>query len=182
MVSWVRSGCDVLLTLDGSQLPTSITALNSVYRIAFALATPAVAGPQYSERFSAQTDFSLNAEHFYASTNLYVFVDKAKLAGDTKENAQQYFAAHPLTVWYRSTNYTLAADIPVSLETHQQAVLVLDGTETITASTISAGKRFRIEAGNTPNAPVSSTDTGELKCTHYKPISRNSTNGGTSGN
>lgn len=181
VVSWARSGCDQQLTLDGSQLPTSVATLNTVYRIAFTLATPAVSGPQYSESFFEKTDFSLNAEHFYASTNLYVFVDKAKLAGDTKENAQQYFAAHPLTVWYRSTNYTLAADIPVSLETHQQAVLVLDGTETITASTISAGKRFRIEAGNTPNVPVSSIDTGELKCTHYKPISRNSTNGGTQG-
>lgn len=30
-----------------------------------------------------------------------------------------------------STNYTEAADIPVSLETHQQAVLVLDGTESV---------------------------------------------------
>ena len=132
VVSWARSGCDQQLTLDGSQLPTSVATLNTVYRITFTLATPAVSGPQYSESFFEKTDFSLNAEHFYASTNLYVFVDKAKLAGDTKENAQQYFAAHPLTVWYRSTNYTLAADIPVSLETHQQAVLVLDGTEGIT--------------------------------------------------
>lgn len=181
VASWIKSGCDKVATLDGSQLPTSITALNSVYRIAFTIETPAVSGPQYSESFFAQTDFSLDAEHFYASTNLYVFVDKAKLAGDTKENAQQYFAAHPLTVWYRSTNYTPAADIPVSLETHQQAVLVLDGTETIAASTISAGKRFSIKAGNTPNVPASSIDTGELKCTHYKPISRNSTNGGTQG-
>ena len=129
VVSWARSGCDQQLTLDGSQLPTSVATLNTVYRITFTLATPAVSGPQYSESFFEKTDFSLNAEHFYASTNLYVFVDKAKLAGDTKENAQQYFAAHPLTVWYRSTNYTPAADIPVSLETHQRAVLVLDGTE-----------------------------------------------------
>ena len=129
VVSWAKSGCDQQLTLDGSQLPTSVATLNTVYRITFTLATPAVSGPQYSESFFAKTDFSLNAEHFYASTNLYVFVDKAKLAGDTKENARQYFAAHPLTVWYRSTNYTEAADIPVSLETHQQAVLVLDGTE-----------------------------------------------------
>lgn len=90
----------VELALDGTQTPTSITALNTVYRIAFSLAIPASTGPQYSERLLAQTDFSLDAEHFYASSNLYVFVDKTRLVGGTKKNAQQYFATNPLTIWY----------------------------------------------------------------------------------
>ena len=163
VVSWARSGCDQQLTLDGSQLPTSVATLNTVYRITFTLATPAVSGPQYSESFFEKTDFSLNAEHFYASTNLYVFVDKAKLAGDTKENAQQYFAAHPLTVWYRSTNYTLAADIPVSLETHQQAVLVLDGTENLSdVNAFSSVTRFKV-------AGVANVEEGaQSVCSHFK--------------
>lgn len=167
VVSWARSGCDQQLTLDGSQLPTSVATLNTVYKIAFTLATPAVSGPQYSESFFAETDFSLNAEHFYASTNLYVFVDKAKLAGDTKENAQQYFAAHPLTVWYRSTNYTEAADIPVSLETHQRAVLVLDGTEIVGSAGVVDETGFYLFFSNlTSNA--TSDYANDAICDHFK--------------
>ena len=129
VVSWVKSGCDKVVTFDGTQTPTSVAALNRVYRITFSLAKPSVSGPQYSDRLYVLPDFSFNTEHFYALTNLYVFVDKARLAGGTIENARQYFAAHPLTVWYRSADYTEAADIPVSLETHRRASLVLDGTE-----------------------------------------------------
>lgn len=54
----------------------------------------------------------------------------ARISGvSTIESLRKHLSAHPLTVWYRSANYTEDDDIAVSLETHQQAALVLDGTE-----------------------------------------------------
>ena len=139
VVSWVKSGCDKVVTFDGTQTPISTTALNSVYRIAFSLPTPAISTKtQYTDQFPAQENYTTENEHFYALSNLYVFVSKTKLSGGTNENAKQYFAANPLTVWYRSTNYTPAADIPVSRETHQRAVLALDGTEAFSLAASSA--------------------------------------------
>ena len=168
VVSWVKSGCDQQLTLDGSTL--TVAASGSNYTV---VAANAVAGGTVYA--SGLAGLSLTAGSITIPGT--AFPASVTNAGQ----ANTWLQSNPQTLYYQSTAYTEAADIPVSLETHQQAVLVLDGTETITASTISAGKRFRIEAGNTPNVPVSSTDTGELKCTHYKPISRNSTNGGTQG-
>ena len=179
-ISRTLSGCDKVVVLDGSQLPTSVATLNTVYRIAFTLATPAVSGPQYSESFFAKTDFSLNAEHFYASTKLYVFVDKAKLAGDTKENAQQYFAAHPLTVWYRSTNYTESADIPVSLETHVKWVQILSGAEGFARTGTGVSGKARFAKEFTPKPLGAANDVAaDIVCSHYKSVPSSSANGGT---
>lgn len=43
--------------------------------------------------------------------------------------ANTWLQSNPQTLYYQSTGYTEADDIAVSLETHQQTVLVLDGTE-----------------------------------------------------
>ena len=50
----------------------------------------------------------------------------------TETALRNNLAAHPLTIFYRSVNYTPEADIAVALESHVQAVLVLDGTTTVT--------------------------------------------------
>ena len=193
VVSWVKSGCDKVVTFDGSSDENwAVTeSSNNVQYISVPLDYSISSGFKtvlaYCNRLAKVTPSSADANPTSLDTCsvfarfLGDLVIKINIGADSAEAAKQALAANPITIWLKSPNYTEAADIPVSLETHQQAVLVLDGTETITASTISAGKRFRIEAGNTPNVPVSSIDTGELKCTHYKPISRNSTNGGTQG-
>lgn len=154
-VSWARSGCDKKIVIDGTQTPINVTALNSVYRIPFSLPAPAISTKvQYSDQFPAQASYDAQNEHFYAhSSILYVFVNKTKLSGGTNENAKQYFAAHPLTVWYRSTNYTEAADIPVSLETHVATQVVLDDSIT---GWIKNGSAYYTEKLPTPkNIPTS---------------------------
>lgn len=188
VVSWVKSGCDKFETFDGSSdegwvfEPISIGGNRYYIQLENAAQADAATGHAIANwlrlGYQGETDDTGVTFTFTITSAGQLYV---RSENESLEDFKARLACHPLIVWYRSTNYTPAADIPVSLEMHQQAVLVLDGTETITASTISAGKRFRIEAGNTPNVPVSSTDTGELKCTHYKPISRNSTNGGTQG-
>ena len=139
VVSWARSGCDKVVTFDGSddenweayqncfviwgvfvnsvQMNPSGKSENIYTNILYQQS------PDSSGQHAVGTFYAVNTP---ASGNFLV----VNLNGDTDISAfRAALAAHPLTVWYRSTNYTPAADIPVSLETHQQAVLVLDGTE-----------------------------------------------------
>ena len=47
----------------------------------------------------------------------------------TETALRDNLAAHPLTIFYRSTEYTEKADIPVALESHTMGYKVFDGTE-----------------------------------------------------
>ena len=149
VVSLAKSGCDKVLVLDGQNDGLRVQSINSLDIVNFSLFQPEVLNIInsicYSEYLPNVGDTPIaNA----TSPGLTIFGNTiySRLAGADlvsygyaeKGNTAQaltagkaYFAAHPLTVWYRSTNYTEAADIPVSLETHQQAVLVLDGTESV---------------------------------------------------
>ena len=101
------------------------------------------------------------------TTNGKFFISPSKSVSPTGENLlgvciasctnlidlRDYLTAHPLIVFYKSVNYTPEADIAVALETHQQAVLVLDGTEGfeyradigsfVSASNVAPGKKTR---------------------------------------
>lgn len=121
VVSWAKSGCDKVLVLDGSQ--SMSTTSDGLLRITVA---DAAAGYPLATYVASITPYQ-NREGIYSPGNGTIVIKHPELS--SVEAAQSYLAAHPLTVWYRSTNYTEAADISVSLETHQQAVLVLDGTE-----------------------------------------------------
>lgn len=134
VVSWAKSGCDVEVTLDGTEnfLVDSASTFADVIRFSIQLSDANTSSPVvFSERFTPSTAFTLNSEYIGITNigKLIGAVYKSRLSSQDAEGVKAYFAAHPLTVWYRSTNYTNSADIPVSLETHQQAVLVLDGTE-----------------------------------------------------
>lgn len=121
VVSYIKSGCDKTLVLDGSQ-SMSMTG-DGLLRITIA---DAATGYPLSNYVASITPYQ-NSEGIFSPGNGTIVIKHSKLS--SVEAAQAYLPLHPLTVWYRSTNYTPAADIPVSLETHQQAVLVLDGTE-----------------------------------------------------
>lgn len=51
------------------------------------------------------------------------------LSENSAAACKSYLSAHPLTVFYKSVDYTEENDIPVALETHQKALRVLNGTE-----------------------------------------------------
>lgn len=142
VVSWVKSGCDKVVVFNGSEdegwtsggtagvyaTTISVDINTSVYN-------DGSVGPYISNYLVAQTTNNvygaITANAFSVSPiskHVLVYLPQYSSAAELKAA----LAAHPLTVWYRSTNYTPATDIPVSLETHQQAVLALDGTEVIT--------------------------------------------------
>ena len=137
VVSWARSGCDKVLVLDGSQNIQWAENSATPYGGLFVLSIPDAVmwastkiAPVYSDKLNrVSTDageFNQGAISLRSTSRGLMFT---LFGAKTTEAGKQYLAANPITVWYRSTAYTPAADIPVSLETHQRAVLVLDGTE-----------------------------------------------------
>lgn len=139
VVSWVKSGCDKVVVFNGSEdegwtsggtagvyaTTISVDINTSVYN-------DGSVGPYISNYLVAQTTNNvygaITANAFSVSSiskHVLVYLPQYSSVAELKAA----LAAHPITIWYRSTNYTETADIPVSLETHQQAVLVLDGTE-----------------------------------------------------
>lgn len=155
VVSWAKSGCDKVLVLDGT---TNRVIDGGPYWFNYG-APDLLAGATVYSDYVPPKDLQ--------ATSSYIQIGKTAVAqyGATAEALNEYLAAHPLTVWYRSTNYTEAADIPVSLETHQQAVLVLDGTE--------AGLTFEATRNQTEpvlQIPLSTINrTIVPKCSHYNP-------------
>lgn len=133
VVSWAKSGCDKVVTFDGSEDWTLVLSGNGWLR-AYTPAAGCVPGTAVGDwlRKGTVDEWNANSGIGYVVTlqsgNIGVCVPTDKT---TIQDFKAILAAHPLTVWYRSTNYTESADIPVSLETHQQAVLVLDGTESV---------------------------------------------------
>lgn len=116
VVSWAKSGCDKRLTLDGSTL--TVAASGSNYTV---VAANAVAGGTVYA--SGLAGLSLSAGSITIPGT--AFPSSVTNAGQ----ANTWLQSNPQTLYYQSTAYTEADDIAVSLEAHQQAVLVLDGTE-----------------------------------------------------
>lgn len=130
VVSWVKSGCDKMVVLKGDPSENWGALSNQNYtRLMANGITTAQNGQVWCNKLS------------YASGSNYVtvgsgnsrpsvFLDKTKYTSVedwTNELARAYSNGDPYILFYQSTNYTEAADIPVSLETHVQSVLVLDG-------------------------------------------------------
>ena len=64
---------------------------------------------------------------------------------------KSYLQQHPLTVFYRSTEYTKDKDIPVAIEKHTGNYLIFDGTETVTAITSGSNTPYLQIAGVADN-------------------------------
>ena len=148
VVSWAKSGCDQQLTLDGSTL--TVAASGSNYTV---VAANAVAGGTVYA--SGLAGLSLTAGSITIPGT--AFPSSVTNAGQ----ANTWLQSNPQTLYYQSTGYTEADDKPVSLETHQQAVLVLDGTESW--ATMAEANQFGISIVNLKNSNT-------LHCTHYKPV------------
>ena len=181
VVSWARSGCDKFETFDGSEdevwvadsasgtgpsgskrmyAKLSFNVPNGDGTVKSAAYFNYLVNVTNNSLFTGQQDNvgAVMQSRTVSSGAVYV-----RISGiSTVEALREYLAAHPLTVWYRSTNYTPAADIPVSLETHQQAVLVLDGTEGWMANAGSAWCYSK--SGITPGK---GTD-GTVVCSQFK--------------
>lgn len=130
VVSLAKSGCDKVVTFDGSE-DEQITIegtmsggyVRAVVQVSGMLGNLDPGNAFVTSWVPVVSDYNGAYTHAYnASKRFYLF-----LQADDVQGVRSVLSKRPLTVWYRSTNYTEAADIPVSLETHRNAVLVLDG-------------------------------------------------------
>ena len=130
VVSWARSGCDKFTIFDGSEdeewspfygaagifyidLPNAEKMSNTLPVITDRL--------YYVSRGDSYTETTYGDFSTQYMPGVVRFIIRADDSSTDPRVCRTYIAAHPLTVWYRSTNYTAAADIAVSLETHQRA-------------------------------------------------------------
>ena len=170
VVSWAKSGCDKVVTFDGSEDESWVLAFqNNGFYIKVDDVTVLPRSTTLSGFVKSTYLTEITSIQIYYGTAYGISLYKAdpyicvRIQGVSTVSAlKEYLAANPLTVWYRSTNYTEAADIPVSLETHVQAVLVLDGTEGWMANAGSAWCYSK-----TGITPGKSTD-GTVVCSQFK--------------
>lgn len=170
VVSWAKSGCDVKYELTGNESYTKYSNGIAFSRVfSGTLNNPKA----YCTDFYQISTGNKQQGAFwfgYGDTNVYCFINPEGTAA-TDEQVQafkaeaqaRYAAGNPITFWYRSTNYTPAADIPVSMETHVRAVRVFDGTEAWKQQ--SANGQIRVGMNPTPK-PYSS-----FYCTEFKYVS-----------
>lgn len=147
----VKSGCDKRIVLDGSEderwrLESGSGTSNSGSRrfIANVLTqypsnnnnndAVAKAYSDYLTGYTPNETYTNKYDNCFSAAGVSVQI---RIRGiSTVEALKAYLATHPLTVWYRSTNYTTENDIPVSLERHVRWEYAFDGTEEL----ISGGK------------------------------------------
>lgn len=158
----VPSGCDQMIVLDGSE------EWGDANVATFYLSLP---------RAQANGDIEYSSRKYLSSlshpNNNYRFnVLRDKLyvsdAGITEKDAfKQQLAdwaaeGRPLTIFYRSANYTPDKDIPVVLETHRFKNVSFTGTEDWMLPSGDAFARLVI-----PDAKADSTAATKDKCSHY---------------
>ena len=133
MVSWAKSGCDKVVVFNGSE--NWVKSATGFY-IAGPLSDFSGNSNGYCDQYPVSTVKSVSGTVYWDNAAFSVY----DASYDSLESFKAALAAHPLTVWYRSTNYTETDDIAVSLETHQRAALVLYGTEAFYALPSDAGQ------------------------------------------
>lgn len=166
-ITKVKSGCDKVMTFDGSsdedwKIETLSGGTNRYYIVisnaaqadmetGFALAnwlklaaTGQTGNPLYYNIFTITAD-----------NRLYVRANNESLA-----DFKLRIAADPLTIWYRSTDYTNTADNQASIETHVRWKYTFTGKEGWTVGGVGAYL-------SSINLPGNKTATSG-KCSHFK--------------
>ena len=131
------SGFDQMVVLDGSEDEGwyAQNASNGLYRtkdniandMQFSSQTGNNAKSNYLRSIGASWADIKSGEFFTEALSYYVGVCISSIT--TLEAFKSYLSAHPLTVFYKSVNYTPENDIPVALESHVMGYVVFDGTE-----------------------------------------------------
>lgn len=132
------SGFDKMVVLDGSEDEGwyAQNASNGLYRTKNNIAndmqpssqTGNTAKSNYLRSIGASWADIKSGEFFTEALSYYVGVCISSIT--TLEAFKSYLSAHPLTVFYKSVNYTPEADIAVALEKRVNGYAAFDGTET----------------------------------------------------
>ena len=137
----VKSGCDKMIVFDGSgdegwskyttgtarasfRIENALKGVNNSLLIAFGDTISNKNGSSENDRDGLTFRGTMYNEAMYIFGPLEW----------TVENLRSYLSENPLTVWYRSTEYTEENDIPVCLERHLQSLRVFTGDESFSLS------------------------------------------------
>lgn len=164
------SGFDKMVVLDGSEDEGwyAQNASNGLYRtknniandMQFSSQTGNTAKSNYLRSIGASWADIKSGEFFTEALSYYVGVCISSIT--TLEAFKSYLSAHPLTVFYKSVNYTPEADIAVALEKRVNGYAAFDGTET---SMEDATGNIPIYSYNLDNA--SRVDFDDIISSHY---------------
>ena len=110
-------------------------------------------------------EFFVWADMLSSSTKIVCIKDSAFGA---VEDLEAHLSSHPLTVFYKSVNYTPENDIAVALELHKSFYKTFDGTEefTLAYSGEDANEYDLVLSGAGTILPTSSDD--NASCSHFK--------------
>ena len=129
-----KSGCDKCVRFDGSENWGIVKGTTfTITGVKIDAELPVDNGQSVVGYTNAYPVF--DAQYLYGTRMIGFGVTKA---GDvrlnpgnrikTVEGLKQYLQKRPLTVWYKSANYTPERDIPLCLETHKNRLLKIDGS------------------------------------------------------
>lgn len=174
LITKVKSGCDKVVTLDGSEdenweLSYSAGSRNTFSCRSIFSGMDKNNGKVYADWLTyrdAYDDFTTFTGMYY-SNNLQFNIINTAVPVNSLESWKSYLAGHPLTVWYRSTNYTEDADIPVSLETHTRLVMTFGKNTVFGKSNLTEKGYFYFGQYNYPTAHAENA----FECSHYTPRS-----------
>ena len=136
----VPSGCDKMVVLDGAENWTKSGSVKDTYfanNVLPVKANSPISDAAPLDECKAIASHTLAYNPIIAWANLLVnqFSVSDRQIGvrvpgfDTAEEFKEWLSTNPLTIFYRSVNYTPEADIAVALEKRVNGYAVFDGTE-----------------------------------------------------
>lgn len=166
VVSWVKSGCDVELVLNGTE-SWRVHSTRAFYADTSKQQTALIPFSNFYTGVATATEMKNYAKSVQiGSAGIYIW--DTDYNGDVeafKTHLQEKYASgDPVKIWIKSSaDVPLEGSIPLSLETHVQAVLVLDGTENLSdVNAFSSVTRFKV-------AGVANVEEGaQSVCSHFK--------------
>ena len=133
-----KSGCDQMVVLDGTEKWSKAGNVTNAYfanNVLPVIANSPISGVAPLDECKAIASHTLAYNPLTAWDNLLVnqFSVSAHQIGvrvpgfDTAEEFKEWLSTNPLTIFYRSVNYTPKADIAVALESHAMGYAVFSG-------------------------------------------------------
>lgn len=136
LITKVKSGCDKSITFDGSSDENWIQAYAQGGRYVYSINAGQYVSVAHTNWLPFTKSLSSGSVDTYfglytisPQTNFNVNIPVGTISAASVDEWKAYLAEHPLTVWYRSNDYTDGSNKMVSFEIHARWVQVLNGKE-----------------------------------------------------
>lgn len=170
-----KSGCDQMVVLDGTENWTKSGSVKGTY---FANNVLPVEANSPISNVAPLDECKAIASHTLAYNPLTAWVNLlvnqfsvanrqigVRVPGfDTAEEFKEWLSTNPLTIFYRSVNYTPENDIAVALEKRENGYIRYDGTEDITTDSNGQMVLFALPS---PGSSRAYDDPESIICSHY---------------